>query len=161
MPRKSYGPFAVSAACLLASGCESATVPEDRIPPGVETDGTSFRLEALDGWYVVDIPYTFTNRTGGAVYIVNCHETFDMGLERKDPSGWREVWRPVIPLCLSAPIVIRPDSVYMHTLKLFGAVAGNNAFPRIPQARPPWNLPIGANGCVIFLRRSFSLGRAD
>ena len=138
MPYKSYGRFAVAGACLLALSCDSATAPEDRVPLGVETDGTSFRLEALAGWYMADIPYTFTNRTGGAVYIVNCHETFDISLERKEPGGWREVWRPVIPTCLSAPIVIQPDSVYARTLRLFGAAPGNNnAFPRLHRLDPP------------------------
>ena len=131
MSYKCYRNVTISAACLLVLSCDSATAPENRVPPGVETDGTSFQLEDLGSWYSGNIPYTFTNRTGGAVYFPNCHGTFDIGLERKERGGWREVWRPVLAACLSAPIVIQPDSVYRRTLRLVGAAPGNNnAYPR-------------------------------
>ena len=130
----------IAAACLLPSSCDSVTGPQNRIPLGVEIDGTSFRIEERNGWWRTtdDLYYTFTNRTGERVYFVNCLGTIDISLERKEPGSWREVWRPVLAACLSAPIVIQPDSVYRGALMLYGAAPGNNnAFPRLHRLNPP------------------------
>ena len=128
----------VFSTCLLLLGCDLVTAPENAVPPGLETDGTSFRLAEWNGWYMVDIPYTFTNRTGGDVYFVNCGRTITTRLERRERRGvWREAWRTINPLCLSRPIVIQPDSASRHILWLIVPAPDSKWADRFHKLDPP------------------------
>jgi hypothetical protein len=90
--------------------------------PALQTDGTTFRIYTDDrGRQRVDIPYSFANRTGGPVYLVNCNGEFSVGLSRLVDDEWRSAWAYARQMCLSPPIVIEPGAVYRDTLRVVNA----------------------------------------
>ena len=118
----------------LLNGCLSATGPSD--PLLLQTDALSYELVRDDPGLRVSIPYTFTNRTGGPVYLVNCRGGFGLHLERDDGGEWHVAWSPVLLACLSPPIVIEEDEVWADTLEVWGAPPGSNWRPRFDVADP-------------------------
>ena len=105
----------------LLNGCLSATGLPD--PPLLETDALTYELVRDDPGLMVSIPYTFTNRTGGPVYLVNCLGGSGLHLEREDRGDWHPAWSPVLLDCLSPPIVIEEDEVWVDTLEVWGGAA--------------------------------------
>ena len=132
-------------AMVLTFGCESPTEVADST--ALLTDGTSFRLEREESrghvWYRVQIPYSFTNRTGSTVYIPNCNGGFSLSLQMQEAGEWVHAWSPVILLCLSPPIVIEPDEVYQTTVDVVGCTSGGSCSPRLilpPTASTPYRI---------------------
>ena len=126
------GLLCAAAMVLSALGCE-LTTPEVK-DTALVTDGTSFRLDTVtvggNLWYLGEIPYSFTNRTGSTVYIPNCRGSFIVSLEMQESGERVRAWTAIPPLCLSAPIVIESSEVWETTLTVGGCVVGNCA-PRI------------------------------
>ena len=127
---------------LLTLGCKSPT-PAEVEDTALVTDGTSFQIEMEGGgrhiWYRGQIPYSFTNRTGSKVYLPNCNGGFDVRLEMQKAGEWVHIWSPVLPDCLSSPIVIEPGEVYEMTLNVTGCLEGSCG-PRLvlpPSASTP------------------------
>ena len=115
------GLLCAAAMVLSTFGCES---PTEVGAPSLLTDGTSFRVKRAgiggrDG-YGVQIPYSFTNRTGSSVFLENCRGGFTISLEMQKAGEWVWAWNPLLLLCLSPPIVIEPDEVYRTTLDVVG-----------------------------------------
>ena len=54
----------------------------------------------------VEIPYTFDNRTGAAVFIINCGGGFSLALQKQEGGQWVNQWGNIVYSCLSPPIVI-------------------------------------------------------
>jgi hypothetical protein len=107
---------------LLAAGCLAATEPAD--PPLLQTDSLVVELVREGDLLSTSIPYTFTNRTGGPVYLLNCRGGFGVHLEREDVGGWRLAWSPVLLACLSPPIVIDEAEVWVDTLDVVAGLPG-------------------------------------
>ena len=118
----------------LLNGCLSVTGPAD--PPLLQTDALTYELVRDDSGFTVSIPYTFTNRTGGSVYLPNCRGGFWLHLEREDEGDWHAAWSPFLLLCLSPPIVIEEDEVWVDTLEVWGGLPGGNVWPRFDVADP-------------------------
>jgi hypothetical protein len=120
-------------ALVAAAGCESTTEPPESVEPGILTDGDGFEITSyccpITGQpaYQVEIPYTFTNRTGQPVYLSNCHGEFDLELERKVGNGWVSAWSNVHDTCLSPPIVIEAGAVYSTTQDVWGWAPGETS----------------------------------
>ena len=125
-------PILVAAAVLLAA-CDSPVSLSD---PLLVTDGPSYVLRAEGLGWRVEIPYTFTNRTGGPVYLVNCNGAFAIRLDRLVHNAWKEAWSPILPLCLSAPIVIAEGATFRTTLHVWGARPNENAGPQFDASNP-------------------------
>jgi len=124
-----------AAAMVLSSfGCEATTPPEVE-DTALVTDGTSFPFEKKNSlghvWYRAEIPYSFTNRTGSNVYLLNCRGGFAVRLQVEEAGHWAHYWSPVILACLSPPIVIEPDEVYETTVNVVGCTSGGNCAPRL------------------------------
>lgn len=144
MPRR----CAVLVSVLLVglSACEGAV---DR--PGAETSdivgqdsASAFRTDALA--YTLrltsvglegKIPFAFTNPTGSPVYIVNCNGYTSLQLEKLVEGIWVGVWSPVIPQCLSAPVVVQPGEEYRDTVRVFGGHPSTNDYPKFDVAAIP------------------------
>ena len=131
--------LALVAASAAAFGCsDTGPIELARSDEPIQTDSLHYQL-AFDGiGYHVKIPYIFTNRTGGTVYIVNCDGFFDLHLEHDDDtrSPAHSAWAPVLDECLSAPIVIENDATFTDTLDLWGAAPGQNVDPEFDRADP-------------------------
>jgi hypothetical protein len=144
--RHRLGGDLLAVAALLLTGCDSVTGPADVSEPAIQTDGNAFNLSPSGDRLWADIPYTFTNRTGGAVYIVNCLGGFNLRLERKVGRQWVSAWSPLLLLCLSAPIVIGAGETYRNSVQPRLADGEPTGIYRIVwvdafssyQDRPPW-----------------------
>ena len=131
------GLLCAAAIVLSTVACET-TIPEVE-DTALVTDGTSFQLDSFPllghMWYEVQIPYSFTNRTGSKVYLENCRGLFDIRLQTKVNGEWAGTWGPALPDCLSAPIVIEPDEVYETILDLVGCTSGGSCAPVLDLTR--------------------------
>lgn len=116
---------------LAVAACDTFTEPGDEFGPVIQTDSLEYHL--IPDWVGlrVDIPYTFENRTGRQISLVNCNGSFSIHLQREQDGEWKFAWSPVRNMCLSAPIVIEPNGTFAETLNVWGA--------------PPDSLHIGPN----------------
>lgn len=112
---------ALSAACFCLPACDTLDWlgPEDEMP--IQTNDLEYELTPDWIGLSVDIPYTYTNRTGRRVYVVNCNGSFGIRLIREQDGAWITAWAPVLNLCLSPPIVIEPNATFTDTLFAWGA----------------------------------------
>ena len=101
-------------------GCDTATGLSDD-ERFIQTESLVYELQPDWIGLRTEIPYTFTNRTGRTIYLVNCRGAFSIHLERQDEGAWKAAWSPVIPACLSPPIAIEKNTVFHDTLHVWGA----------------------------------------
>jgi hypothetical protein len=104
--------------------------------PLLETDASTYELVRHEYGFTVSIPYTFTNRTGGAVYLTNCGGQLRLHLEREDGGDWHSAWAPILAACQSSPIVIEEDELWVDTLEVWGGLPGCNCLPQFDVADP-------------------------
>jgi len=123
-----------SLACLLAglalTACEEGVLGfGDDSEVAFRTDRTSYALEATEMGVRVDIPFSYTNRTGQDVYVVNCNGIAPPLLEKWAEGRWEIAWVPMVPDCLSPPIVIRDGSAHRDTLRVFAGYGSVDIYP--------------------------------
>ncbi len=118
------------------AACGSVTQPPEDPGALIQTNSASYVLVSEEGWVTADIAYTFHNRTGGTVYLVNCLGGFALRLERWEGGSWRSVWSPALSACLSDPIVIEPGLVFSDALSVVGALPATSGFPQFDAAPP-------------------------
>ena len=124
----------VLAAVAVASACDLT----DPLPvePLIQTDATTYQLVSDADGLSTEIPYVFENRTGASVYLVNCNGVFALRLERLERGQWNVAWSPVLPLCLSPPIVIEAGATFAATLHVWGSPPNQNSAPSFDVADP-------------------------
>jgi hypothetical protein len=124
---RTFGPLTI----LTVAGCASLIEPPGLADdPLLRTSGQVYELED-DGFGLgTEIPYTFTNRTGATIYIVNCNGAFGLRLDRWDGEEWVHGWSPAIPQCLSQPIVIEPNGVYASTIHVWAGYPNGDVHPK-------------------------------
>jgi hypothetical protein len=125
--------IALLVALMSLNGCDSPTAVQT---PLLQTDAPSYTLVRSANGFETEIRYVFTNRTGGAVYLVNCQGSYGLLLERYDGEKWKPAWSPVIPACLSLPIVIARGETFAASLRVWGARPGQSAHPQFDRADP-------------------------
>ena len=116
---------------LLAasSGCREASAPHGGGAP-IQTDATGYQLEAGSTGYAATIAFLFTNPRQAPVYVVNCGGTAPPALEKFVDGAWVRAWSPIVPLCLSPPIVIAAGEDYHGRLQLFAGYPTSNVYPQ-------------------------------
>lgn len=87
----------------LAPGTESGEAP-------IQTDRLQYVLTETDAGWSAEIGYAFTNRTGRAVTVAHCAGAYSLKLQQRRAGGWVDAWPPLLPLCLSVPVVIEPGA---------------------------------------------------
>lgn len=132
---------------VVMAGCGDATTaatersPEAPFVPMVplvtrdtaalfQTDSLAYALRDGGNWYQSTVGVTLTNRTRGPIYIVNCAGGTGLQLEQRVGDQWQRVWSPLLPLCLSPPIVVPVDSIYRTRVEIIGAPQGAKALPQ-------------------------------
>lgn len=85
--RKAVVPAAFAVGLFV--GCDTFTEPGDEKGPVIRTDSLEYHLIPRWGGLRVDIPYTFDNRTGRRVFLVNCNDLFSILLQREQDGEWR------------------------------------------------------------------------
>lgn len=129
---------------LLLSACshglvdllaDDSRVPADPTVPSrdavaFQTDSLSYTLLSASVGLEGKIAFVFTNPTSAPVYIVNCRGATSLRLEKQSGDTWVPAWSPVIPLCLSAPIVVQPGQQYAGVVHVFGGYPSTAMHPR-------------------------------
>jgi hypothetical protein len=109
------------------------------------TDSVAYTLRARDNGYEAVIGVSFTNRTSDTTYFVNCNGAVGVSLEKLMEGNWRNAWSPVLPACLSPPIVVAPGATRSLPIRVFGGFPGSNVHPQFAVAeisgvyRAVWN----------------------
>lgn len=128
------GTYQVPILCILClSGCELLSFvggSEEESGPLIQTDAQSYVVTRVRQGFHAEIPYVFSNRTGGAVYLVNCQQDFEISLERRDSARWVRAYNPPLRECLSPPIVIEAGERYRDTLLVRAQEYGSNSYPQ-------------------------------
>jgi hypothetical protein len=68
---------------------------------------TLVTLERSGEGYMARFPYTFTNRFGAPIYLVNCNGDISPSLQRRVGEAWEDWWIPMMNGCLSPPVVVK------------------------------------------------------
>lgn len=137
-------PLLAGALALLAAGCgvlEALPFTPDRdVSPGdppIRTHREAYALEATPTSYRVEVTATYTNRTGGTVYLQKCGHTPPAFMLQKEVGGeWVDAWRQACALVLVPPVEIAPGESYTTTA-LVHAARTPNAFPRFEVEEVP------------------------
>lgn len=95
-----------------------------------QTDSLSYTLVSAAHGLEGKIAFVFTNPTSAPVYIVNCRGATALRLEKRSGDRWVPAWSPVIPLCLSPPIVVQPGQQYAGVVHVFGGHPSTNMHPQ-------------------------------
>lgn len=128
----------------LAAAVACGQAPTDASDPGglpgaglereanalFQTDSLSYTLHPGQSGYRARIGVQFTNATGHDVYFANCNNATGLTLEKLEGGEWRTAWYPVLPLCLSVPIVVEPGSTYDMDVDVFGGYPDNDHYPK-------------------------------
>jgi hypothetical protein len=134
-PRASASLLAIGLAALGTS-CNDSTTPDPAAAITrdtdalFQTDSLAYTLRAGFNGYDGEIGVTFTNRTTGTVYIVNCLEDTHLYLEKRVDGRWKAAWSPAVRACLSPPITIGIGATYRPRLWIFGGYPNSNTYPQ-------------------------------
>lgn len=133
----------------LVIGCGAVTAPDYEGDAPLQTDRLAYQLQRDgDDNLRVEIPFTYHNRTGKTVYLLNCHADVSPSLQKWQGGEWVIAWSPILLLCLSQPIEVESDAVYEYTLHVFAAPRGSTTFPQfeVPEIdgtyRLVWHAPV-------------------
>jgi hypothetical protein len=130
----------VLAAMSLLASCSAGDITSlPNIQPGAEppirTDALSYELQAWGrNGVATEIPIRFHNVTRRDLYIVNCHGMLAPVLQKRVDGEWQSFWAPVLPMCLSSPIRIRPGHVLERVVAVYGALPPSNIAPEFAGA---------------------------
>ncbi len=111
------------------AGTGDAALMRDAGAP-FQTDRLSYTLVTTPAGIEGQIAYVLTNHTGGPIFIVNCNGATSLNLEKQVGDRWVRAWGPVIPTCLSAPIVVEPEQEYRDVVHVFGGHPASNMDPK-------------------------------
>jgi hypothetical protein len=100
-------------------------------------DALAYRLERTSDVYEGMIRFTLTNRASRALTVENCLGQTGAVLEQQAGADWIGVWSPIIPLCLSQPIVIAPGAAYAGQLFIGAGRPGTNTEPKFSTGHIP------------------------
>ena len=98
---------------LLATvlACRETSAPADASTP-IQTNALAYDLDVDPVGYTATIDFVFTNPNPVAVYVINCGGNAPPSLEKFVAGVWITAWSPIVPACLSPPIVIAGGQRY-------------------------------------------------
>lgn len=113
----------------LAVACSRSLEPPPSSNEPIRTDRSRYTIRETEERFEVEIPFSYTNRTGETVYVINCRGIAPPTLEKWEDGAWIRAWSPAVPLCLSPPIEIAPGQTYTNTLQVVAGRPGTNVAP--------------------------------
>ena len=131
---------ALSAALLACSAEPAGEAAVDPAPalPATPAPSHDFAIATDAGIYFLDrdathlrttINYTYTNRTGELVSLLNCNGAYGVRLEKLDAGDWATAWIPGMNACLSEPIQLAPGESLEDRVEIVGGESGSEVFP--------------------------------
>jgi hypothetical protein len=103
-----------------ALGADAAVVP----------DAPELVLVRSDGGLSGRLGFTYVNRTGRTISLLNCRGTFGHVLEKWDGAAWVKAWGPALLGCLDRPIVIGAGGAHRFTLDVWAGEPGTSSWPQ-------------------------------
>ena len=117
---------------VLTTACENAVVE-----PGPSDSAALFQTDSSTYTFVTSavategrILTTLTNRSGQAMYFVNCNGGTSLSIQRLDGTQWTHFWSPTQLLCFSPPIIAQNGGTQAFDIRVFAGNAGSNVFPK-------------------------------
>jgi hypothetical protein len=104
---------------LGIAGCEGGFLDLADPERDFRTDRSRYTLRPTSQGLEVSIPFTYTNRTGTQIHVINCNQIAPPHLEKRVADDWVFAWGIVIPPCISPPIPIPVGATYADTLPVF------------------------------------------
>ncbi len=96
-----------------------------------QSDSLRYTLRPTGDGYAARMHFTFTNRTGATVYVVNCLGMTGMGLQKLIDGGWRTVWTPILLQCETPPITVSPGETWERPLGFTAGCVGGRVYPQL------------------------------
>ena len=122
--------YLISAGSILIGACGPFDIDQE-FTPLLQTDSSRYTLrETPSGRVEVEIPYTFENRTGAPVFIVNCHGGFLLVLQKEEGGQWVNAWSRDVPACLHNPIVIDMWAQFSDVVYVSACDPDSNCSPK-------------------------------
>ncbi len=128
---------AVLACAACADDIAASAVTVREMDAAIQTDALAYRLARTQDTYDGVIRFSLTNRSSRALAVENCLGATAAVLEQEVGGDWVGVWSPVIPSCLSQPIVIAPGAAYAGQLSVGAGRPGTNYEPKFSTDRIP------------------------
>ena len=131
------------AACVACSSGEpvatvtapSQTVVRDRTA-SFQTDELNYQLRAGPIGYEVEIGVVFTNLSPATGYFANCSGATALTLEKFEGGNWVTVWSPILPACLSPPVIVQPLTSARMNVAVFAGYPGCSCSPKFTTSDP-------------------------
>lgn len=121
---------------LMYAGCEALLTGDfdGNFEEGgfLQTDTTYYQAEIQSGNRDVvrlDIPFTITNAKDEPIYMLGCGRAPAPLLQKNVGGEWVTAYSPVELMCLSPPFIIEPGETFYDTLRVHGALPGQNTEP--------------------------------
>ena len=124
--------LAFAAFLTLTTSCGTAVV-EPGPPEGAalfQTDSATYTFVTTAVATQGRIGTTLINRSGRAMYFVNCNGRTSLSIQRLEAAQWTHFWSPVQLLCLSPPIMVQNGGTQTFDIRDFAGNAGSNVFPK-------------------------------
>ena len=129
--------FCLGVSFLLSVSCEDHPVAfQAGSIVAFAADQENYTLDRTTDGYRVEIPFTYHNRSGRTIYVVNCNGAAPPVLEKNKGETWTVAWSGGAPDCLSPAIEIRNGSTYHDTLHVFAADPTTGIRPRFEDGEP-------------------------
>lgn len=125
-------------ACAGVIGCKETAAPDGLSllellgdsSATFQSDELEYSFTPISIGHETRIGMTFTNSTGGDVYMVNCAGSVGWSLERYVNYRWERVYSPIMLGCLSQPIVVGPSGERRFGITIYVPREGSNIYPR-------------------------------
>jgi hypothetical protein len=97
----------------------------------IRTDKDVYVLTSHNrGWHG-EIRYSYANRTGRTVSLLNCRGVYRVRLEKWQDGGWVLAYDMILQACLSPPIHIPPGASHEGRLVIDVGARGSNNYPKL------------------------------
>lgn len=100
----------------------------------IQTDRQEYVADRAGGGVSLDIPFRFTNATGGPVHLPTCHGVHPPALEKWVGGAWKRAYSPALLLCLGAPKVLGRGESYDYLFRVRASPRGSNTYPQFEVA---------------------------
>jgi len=99
----------------------------------LQTDSEVYQAKVFQNpWHGVtfNIPYTITNTTDEAVYMIGCKRPMAPALQKRVNGEWVLAYSSIEQLCLNPPFIVKAGGQWQDTLRVYGVFPGQNAYPK-------------------------------
>lgn len=96
----------------------------------LRTDRASYAVTRSGDLLAVAIDFTYTNHTGGPVYLTGCRGPNPPTLEKRVGSTWVTAYSPIVDLCLGPPVEIASGASYSYHDEIAAGAPGSNIGPQ-------------------------------